>query len=73
MRRLHPLQRAYRLGFHRAQMRARKQFRAAAHEWEAELALLQADLADITIEYRQHLDVELAVLERAADLDALLH
>jgi len=69
MRRLHPLQRAYRLGFRRAQVRARKQFRA---ELEAELALLQADLVDIAKEHRQHLDVELAVLERAADPDALL-
>ena len=67
MRRLHPLQRAYRLGFRRAQVRARMA------ELEAELALLQADLADIVNEHRQHLDVELAVLERAADPDALLH
>ena len=67
MRRLHPLQCAYRLGFRRAQVRARKA------ELEAELALLQADLTDIVNEHRQHLDVELAVLERAADPDALLH
>ena len=38
MSRLHPLQRAYLLGFRRAQALAREQFRAAAHEWEAELA-----------------------------------
>jgi len=70
MRRLHPFQRAYRLGYLRAQARARKQFRA---ELEAELALLRDDLADVMGEYRQHLDIELAVLERAADPDALLH
>jgi hypothetical protein len=39
-----------------ARRRARKQFRAAAHEWEAELALLQDDLAEIAVEYRQHLE-----------------
>jgi hypothetical protein len=61
------------LGFLRAQARARQQFRAVAHEWEAELALVQADLADIAIEYRQQLDVELAVIERAASPDMLLH
>jgi hypothetical protein len=70
MRRLHPFQRAYRLGFRRAQVRARKQFRA---ELDAELALLRDDLADIAKEHRQHLDVELAILERVADPDALLH
>jgi hypothetical protein len=51
-------------------VRVRKQFHA---ELEAELALLRDDLADVVREHRQHLDVELAVLERAADPDALLH
>ena len=73
MRRLHPLQRACLLGFRRAQARARQQFRVAAHEWEAELALLQADLTDTAVDYRHHLDVELAVIERAASPDMLLH
>ena len=70
MRRLHPLQRAYRLGYLRARARARKQLRA---ELEAELALLRDDLADIVKEHRQHLDIEYAALERTLDPDASLH
>jgi len=34
-----------------------QEFRVAAHGWEAELALLQADLANIAVDYRQHLEL----------------
>ena len=40
---------------------------------EQEIHLLQADLADIAIEYRQQLDVGQAIIERAASPDMLLH
>jgi len=58
--------RAYQIGFLRAKRQARKQMHAIAREWETELALLQDDLHEMAVEYRQRLDVEQAIVERGS-------
>ena len=72
MRRLHPLQRAY-FGFSSRPGAGSPAVPCRGARMGGGTRLLQADLADIAIEYRQQLDVGQAIIERAASPDMLLH
>lgn len=76
MRRLHPLQRAYLLGFRRGLRKARTDYRSMAQLWEDESRELQDELHQIAVSvHRERVDraIDEAVIERTANPDALLH
>jgi hypothetical protein len=75
MRRLHPLQRAYLLGFRRGLRKARTEYRSMAQLWEDELRELQHEYDEIAVaHHRQRIAAatDEALLERAA-LNPVLH
>jgi len=67
-----PLQRAYVLGYRRAYARARKDLHALAANFDAEIAALRSDFADVVRDVHRHRSIEKA-LDAARDFDARLH